>query len=125
MMSAFALLALLQQPEPPAALAIGYWLTTTGLVAALGGVALLYLGGAWTGRNPDDGSEVGWGQRRDAGLAGGLFGAFFLFGASLLVLAPLQLTGAVGEQRLDSRELGVLRMNGQLLPLPRRCAYCC
>ena len=36
--SALALLALLQQPSPPVALVIGYWLTTAGLVAGTGGI---------------------------------------------------------------------------------------
>jgi hypothetical protein len=93
--SAGAMYSLLQQPAPPSALAIGYWLTTAGLVVAIGWLALLELAKVWTGRDPNNGRELPWGDR-SAGLFGLLFTvAMFLGGASLLVLAPLQLGGAV------------------------------
>ena len=92
--SALALATLLSKPEPPSALAIGYWLTTAGLVVGAGGLAHLVPGQAWTGRNPN-GVELGWGERAFIGLNGLLLSAAFLGGAYLLALAPLQLGGAV------------------------------
>ena len=84
-----ALLNLLVQPSPPAALAIGYWLTTAGLVAGAGGGALMYGGDAWRGVN-------GRGDTFCAAAVVSLtLGCFALFGAWPLVLAPLQLSGAV------------------------------
>ena len=93
--SADAIFMLLAQPEPPSALAIGYWLTAAGLVAGAGLGALVMPGAAWTGRDPEDGSRMGWCVRAIFGIAGLLGGAIFLFGAYLLALAPLQLGGAV------------------------------
>ena len=90
--SVIALLRLLSMPSPPAALAFGYWLTTAGCVAFFGGAAHIHIIGiAWTG---EDGRRVvGWGTR----LFSLLFGVFFAVQCSiplsLLVLAPLQLSG--------------------------------
>ena len=63
---------------------------------------------AWTGRDVAltsktgnntvvfvSGGEVGWVDRAFTGLYGLVFGAPFLLGAHLVVLAPLQLAGAV------------------------------
>lgn len=99
--SAIALLMLLSQPSPPAALAIGYWLTTAGLVAGAGGLVLFFATLAWTGVD-DRGNAI------PCGLAGRVIlgvvygpiyilgvGSVFVAGACVLVLAPLQLSGAV------------------------------
>ena len=56
--SALALLALLQQPSPPVALVIGYWLTTAGLVAGTGGIALAGLRGMSLADDVDATSQV-------------------------------------------------------------------
>ena len=93
--SAIALLKLLSQPSPPAALAIGYWLTTAGLVAFAGGFALQFATEAWTGVSVN-GDALPCGDRVFSGVVGVLiFGSFFVYGAYVLVLAPLQLSGAV------------------------------
>ena len=85
---------MLEQPEPPTALAIGYWLTVAGLVAGTGGMLVTMVWG------------VGCGTRRDGERAPcclrlvsflvflPVFGAAFAYGAYLFVLAPLQLVGA-------------------------------
>ena len=69
--SAFALVRILQQPEPPAAPAIGCWLTTAGLVAGATGGALMALGVARTGR------ELGWDEWAVFGLFGLVLGVPF------------------------------------------------
>eukprot|EP01045_Picozoa_sp_COSAG04_P006226 COSAG04_NODE_302_length_17393_cov_6.251417_15_plen_615_part_00 len=100
--SAIALINLLTQPSPPTALAIGYWLTTAGLVAFAGGYALLLVGSEEFRRRVEFGGEGSW--RLSAVLcclrsvlAVGILGigSLALLGLWLLVLAPLQLSGAV------------------------------
>ena len=83
-----------KNPSPPAALAIGYWLTTAGMVVFVGGYALVVVGAAWRGVRPNGGAM---GCRGRAGSA--CFGLCcccpcVLFGVFLLVLVPLQLLGS-------------------------------
>ena len=93
--SAFALgLLLQQQPSPPAALAIGYWLTTAGLVAFVGGMALWFGGMAWRGEDGAGWAVPCWMRPLLACLSPAC-GCLVLPFAVLLVLAPLQLSGAV------------------------------
>ena len=84
-LSANALSELLQQPSPPVALAIGYWLTTAGLVTA---VAALLIALAHSLRQGLPCLER---SITVAALLGSLL--VFLFGSLLLVLAPLKLVG--------------------------------
>ena len=92
--SAFALAALLEQPSPFVALAIGYMLTTAGLVA-MGGWSALVWGGL--ARRGDDGRgrTVPCCVRAFFAVGSLWNGFYFLVGAWLLVVAALQLSGAV------------------------------
>eukprot|EP01045_Picozoa_sp_COSAG04_P017836 COSAG04_NODE_1607_length_6175_cov_6.046906_3_plen_489_part_00 len=86
--SAIALFVFLEQPSPPATLAIGYWLTTAGLVAGAGGLGLVFGGDALRG-------EGNCGEQAFNAVYSLWLGCVALVGAALLVLAPLQLSGAV------------------------------
>ena len=59
-----------------------------------GGAALVYGGNAWRGVFPN-GVALGWCGRALFAVVSLLYGGFALFGAWLLLLAPLQLSGAV------------------------------
>ena len=95
--SAFALANLLLQPSPPAALAIGYWLTTAGLVAGAGGAGLKLLSVTRSGVNPfaSDAGPLPCVLRVAFGLYAPFWGGMFAVGVGMLVLAPLQLSGVV------------------------------
>ena len=97
LLSSFALFVLLgvtQPSSPPAALAIGYWLTTAGWVAAVGGITFAALSRTWSGVD-SSGTAIGRSERVCLGLSGAFSGYVCLLGASLMVLAPLQLGGVV------------------------------
>ena len=107
--SVVALIKLLGQPSFPVALAIGYWLTTTGWVAGVGHAAFWVLDWILGGDSIpvplwDGYGMMGCCERVQlclcvvllALLCILLFGSLFLLGLSVLVLTPLQLSGAVG-----------------------------
>jgi hypothetical protein len=94
--SAGGLYRLLQMPSPPAALAFGYWLTTAGIVLFVGAFADHWCGLGFSMMR----GSVSCQQRLFSGLflVVGVPALGFMFGlcAVPLVVAPLQLGGAVG-----------------------------
>jgi hypothetical protein len=108
--SVYALLLLLEQPDPPFGLAIGYWLTTLGFLVLAGWVALEFGLARWIGEvavsatvsvrsglgeqstepNPKTGPKDWF-----LGLCGILVGGMSMLGAWLVIIALPQLFGFV------------------------------
>lgn len=105
--SAVALIALLKQPLPPAALAIGYWLTTAGLVAGAGVVIHLFAFGEDMKRRRADPH-----QGFDCNAC-----SWVLFcGGSVVLGVPVLVPNAAPAQRRGGRP----RVSRRLAPVSRR-----
>ena len=113
--SACALFMLLKQPDPTFGLAIGYWLTTLGLLVGASWIALEFGLTTWIGKTVSEAHATVSGRSSSEppgekstdtnrktelkdlflGVCGILVGGMFMLGVCLVIIAVLQLFGWV------------------------------